>query len=1531
VRSKPNALDPLFLLAERQAGDYARFPQQIVSDKAALRGVLNADSIERRVRELQRLDVDSYVAAAVHPSEDPNRVGARWVIRRLGGQVLNDVDMGPLYAAEMVLDFSDGVQRRVGILAQERKRNSGVWMPEHHLRAVEIIREYASRAIPIVTFMDTPGADAGENANRHNQAHSISRLIAEMAQIPVPTVGIILGNGYSGGAIPLATTNILLCVRDGVFNTIQPRGLAGIARKHDLSWQECAKYVGVSSYELCHAGLLDGVIDFVPGEEFKLPNLISAIGSAIQAIEWSAERYVAQTPEVFEHYRRSVFRYLDPSRSLLKLQHSPLSLLNNPTEQPNIFGVTLRHLRYLGLRRRIQSTTQEQYGRLSAADVPRGELKRRTAAENRRIFQNWMQAPLEIRYDDQLAGAWKQYIRRRRELNAERSTIGKIFLGDQDANFHEAVANLLLMVGFHLMNQWKGAAQVNFLALADYLGKTATSEAAESNNFTVLDVMKRRELINPFIEECENFLLFDMVYDNLINGMRLIAREVKDTNAISLDSVKRLFEASLQRASAELSKHRLTGEADAARQEEVNRRFMIWISSLARHDRRDFLLKKMEEWKKVVYPRVSEPLFAIITFYFAHLLPAYFATLSSGRSKAVYDGRIRPKNIGVRDFWNRLTLAYQDILIHTELERLKKANVVTTKMIVERFFTDFVEMDSRLMTADPFRFPGFRGSIEEAIAKGIPPCGAITGIARLKSGGAPRHVGVVLSNLEFQAGAFDMAACEKFCKLLVECARRELPIIAFISSGGMQTKEGAGALFPMAILNDRITRFVRETGQPVLCFGFGDCTGGAQASFVTHPLVQTYYFSGCNMPFAGQIVVTEHLPFIATLSNYLSRSPGAMQGMVKHPFHENLDEVLRAIDPMVPVPKETVQEVIERVLRLELEVAETAVPAVSQYSGSMSVGPYTRVLVHARGCAAEKIVRKAQEGGYSVVLVQSDADMESPAAAHLRKGRDQLVCIGGNTPAESYLNAMSVIRVAERTGSQALHPGIGFLSESAAFARICRGHGVNFIGPPAESMDLMGHKSNAIHTAAKLGIPTVPGSNGIVTHPEAAATIAEQIGYPVIIKAVHGGGGKGIAVVEKTEAFAETFQRISAEARSAFGNGDVYLERFVKSLRHVEVQILRDAFGHTKVLGLRDCSVQRNNQKVIEESGSTMLPPNLEKSVLSYAATIAESISYVGAGTVEFIFDLERNEVYFMEMNTRLQVEHPVTEAVTGLDIVMAQFKIAAGESIDSMVPAANGYSMELRINAEKPSTGADGTLSFVPCPGEVTKFQFPESPGISLIRAVDEGKMVTPYYDGMIVQLIVHSSDRKKAIRTLREYLDKVVIQGICTNIPLLKRILDDKTFNKGIYDTTYLKEFTSRLDTISLTKEMEDAAGLASQSLDMDALRITGTNELRLPAPSAGVFYRSASPGEPEFVRPGDVIDVYRTLCLLEAMKTFSTLSLSTFRANDTPLFPAGQFYEVVRIVPENGQAVNRDDLLFVIRPAAPGAVPRANKRED
>jgi acetyl-CoA carboxylase alpha subunit len=306
--------DPLFVLAEDQAYDLARSGASRQRRRLAgtpLSGILSPSAVRQQVRALARLDADGYVAAAVHPSEDPNRPGVRWLIRHLDAQTFDEIEMGPLYAAELVIAF-DGRPRRIGLLAQDRRRRNGVWRPEHHLRAVEIIRAFAGRSLPIVTIIDTPGADAGEAANRQNQAQSISRLIAEFAQLHVPTVGVILGNGYSGGAIPLATTNLLLSVRDGVFNTIQPRGLAGIARKYDLSWQESARYVGVSSYELYEAGVIDGVIDFAPGEAATVPHLLAAVGSALASVERAAEAFVGSTPEVFEHYRRSVARYLSP-------------------------------------------------------------------------------------------------------------------------------------------------------------------------------------------------------------------------------------------------------------------------------------------------------------------------------------------------------------------------------------------------------------------------------------------------------------------------------------------------------------------------------------------------------------------------------------------------------------------------------------------------------------------------------------------------------------------------------------------------------------------------------------------------------------------------------------------------------------------------------------------------------------------------------------------------------------------------------------------------------------------------------------------------------------------------------------------------------------------------------------------------------------------------------------------------------------------------------------------------------------------
>ena len=282
--------------------------------------------------------------------------------------------------------------------------------------------------------------------------------------------------------------------------------------------------------------------------------------------------------------------------------------------------------------------------------------------------------------------------------------------------------------------------------------------------------------------------------------------------------------------------------------------------------------------------------------------------------------------------------------------------------------------------------------------------------------------------------------------------------------------------------------------------------------------------------------------------------------------------------------------------------------------------PVRKVLIHARGCTAAKLIRIAQQQDIQVILVQSDPDMESAAVDQLTDN-DTLVCIGGNTPDESYLNAQSVLNVAENQGADSLHPGIGFLSENSGFAELVRSHGINFIGPPVASMETMGNKSNAINTALRLNVPVVPGSHGIMTDADRAAEVAAEIGYPVLIKAVHGGGGKGIQVVESPNEFQQLFHRVGIEARNAFGNGDVYLEKYVTSLRHIEAQLLRDTHGHTHVLGIRDCSVQRDKQKVIEESASTTLPEHLLQEVLRSTADIANEVGYVGAGTVEFIYD----------------------------------------------------------------------------------------------------------------------------------------------------------------------------------------------------------------------------------------------------------------------------------------------------------------------
>ncbi len=437
-----------------------------------------------------------------------------------------------------------------------------------------------------------------------------------------------------------------------------------------------------------------------------------------------------------------------------------------------------------------------------------------------------------------------------------------------------------------------------------------------------------------------------------------------------------------------------------------------------------------------------------------------------------------------------------------------------------------------------------------------------------------------------------------------------------------------------------------------------------------------------------------------------------------------------------------------------------------------------KVLIANRGEIALRVIRACREMGIRTVAVHSTVD---EAALHVRFA-DESVCVGPGPAAQSYLNIPNLIAAAELTGADAVHPGYGFLSERADFARVCVKCGLNFIGPTAEHMALMGDKVRARETMEAAGVPVLPGT-GVITSPDVALEAAERIGLPVIIKASAGGGGRGMKIVRELERLVETLQTAQAESAAAFGNGDVYLERYVTSPRHIEIQVVCDTHGNAVDLLERECSIQRRHQKVIEEAPSAALSESLRSEMRKAAVKACKAINYQSVGTLEFLLDGEK--FYFMEMNTRIQVEHCVTEMITGVDLVQEQIRIATGEKLGHLdrVHQARGHAIECRINAEDPT-------NFSPQPGVITALHFPGGYGVRIDSHVYQGYKVSPYYDSMLAKIIAHGRDREQALARIRRALDETVVEGIRTNVPLHRWILKQIQFTSGRYDTHFLEK---------------------------------------------------------------------------------------------------------------------------------------------
>jgi acetyl-CoA carboxylase, biotin carboxylase subunit len=446
---------------------------------------------------------------------------------------------------------------------------------------------------------------------------------------------------------------------------------------------------------------------------------------------------------------------------------------------------------------------------------------------------------------------------------------------------------------------------------------------------------------------------------------------------------------------------------------------------------------------------------------------------------------------------------------------------------------------------------------------------------------------------------------------------------------------------------------------------------------------------------------------------------------------------------------------------------------------------FKKVLVANRGEIALRVIRACHELGIRTVAVFSQADRES---LHVRFS-DEEVCIGPPSATESYLNIPRIMAAAEITGAEAIHPGYGFLAENAEFAEICQRSGVVFIGPTADQIRSMGDKAVARETMTKAGVPTVPGSKGVVRDPEEALEAAREIGYPIMIKASAGGGGKGMRIAQDRESFPRLLQAAQNEAQAAFGDPAVYLERCILRPRHVEIQVFGDTHGRVVHLGERDCSIQRRHQKLVEEAPSPAVDEELRNKMGADAVRGAQGIGYVGAGTVEFLLD-EDGSYYFIEMNTRIQVEHPVTEVTTGFDLVKEQILVAAGEPLSfPLEPVVlRGHTIEFRINAEDPDR------NFQPSPGQITTFHPPGGPGVRLDTHVYAGYQVPPYYDSLLAKLIVSGKTREEALIRARYALGSFVIEGVKTTIPFLSRIVEDERFQAGDVDTRFVEEFQAR-----------------------------------------------------------------------------------------------------------------------------------------
>ncbi len=1473
------------------------------------RGCLDKNDIISQVKYAEEFDYYEYYNSFIAPTEGPgleHRLSAKDIYERLDKKTIAFYESGPFFMAHCILfDSSDrGRNRETGIIGQNHKIARGIFQPDHHHKTIEYLRFFEKLKLPVITLMDTPGADAGAAANENLQSHSISACIAEFARINIPTIGIIVGAGNSGGAIPYATTDRILCFEDAYMSTIHPAALADIVQRLGFTKEQCAKFVRISSYELCMDGYVDAIIrmkgtESGESDEDNSNNIALAVLDCLDDIENSIKKRpdilkLDRIKETYPHYLANILNK-EIDRNIKKL-HKIFSISQGRDDERS--GNTMSFVDYC---RRIERTARL---RMRLKFTTASYWNEQNTVIEQEKYANSIQVPSEEGGEQQFS----DYIEKL-------SSIKISFLPD---DFQKAVKREF---GSHIIRQVfefrlkekrskrrKHKIAYEFILFLISAHKSRTPEFLKvfirhiSRNFQFpAEFIETRGAEPGNLEELMSYIYPQLVlHSNHMISLFNTIRYCFDNINTLIPSIK--LEHELPRSDAEsLLKNTIKTDIQD---------FKKWIfRNIKCHSKAvNSILKAMKRH----YPRVPVELINVIEAILTINVPSLYQTR--------YKAKITPQNIP-EDYWIKLDRAYKDAIISNILERVKREKKYISVDDILGFFHGFSEIDNDIVSVNPTDFPEFSKSIKKGL-KSRYHNALVTGTAYFKdSDGKGIQVGLIISNNEFQAGSTDMASGEKFARAFSLFGQKGLPVIMFISSGGMQTKEGTGSLYTMSIANDSINKFTEYSSLPVICFAFRDCTGGAQASFVTHPSIFSFYLSGTELPFAGARVVPEPLPYPCRLSNYLVAKPGAMSGLVKNPFDTFLDsEFIKLGDPDLKIPALSITDVISKLLIKQLKKLDEKPITAQVPAKSIKKQHFTKVMIPNRGDVAITLIRKLRRKGITPILGHSRSDRFSLAYTQASI-YGHTVELGPGPVSQSYLKKNNIIQAAKTFGAEAIHPGIGFLAENYEFASLCHDNQIVFIGPSPESIRLMGDKAKAREIMAGSGIPVVPGSDGTVNDPESAKETASDIGYPVMLKAAYGGGGRGMRMVFSEDEMEASFSEAFQEAKSSFGTGDIYIEKLITESRHIEVQIVSDMDGNIIILGERDCTVQRNHQKLIEESPSPVLSEELRRRVFEYAEKAVHASRYFSAGTVEFIMDLKTGEIYFMEMNTRLQVEYGVSELVTGQDIISHQINIAQGiplpVSQDDI--KLDGYAMEVRVNAESISKTGDT----IPRTGIVEDVQFPEEEWLRVDTYIYPGCRISPYYDSMIAKILIWAPDRDEGIARMTDVLNRTVIKGIPTNIPLQKLILKDKKFQSGIYSTSFLKEFFENEDISELFDEDAESTMHDAQSIfSSDNINVPDSDMVKILANTDGVYYRSPNPAANPFIDIGDIIDSKTTVCLLESMKKYYPIKLSlfTYRKGDDerPVYPCSR-YKVVQFLVEDSSEVEKGQAIIIIQPAA------------